>query len=75
MDKDHLLLLEDPNQVARSEITVGTGSATFALTEAIKSFTNVSRREADTEDMNLQALQLTEDILKRAKCLTRIREI
>jgi hypothetical protein len=48
MDKDHLPLLEDQNPVRRSEIFAGTGSAKVALTEAIKSLSNVSGREADT---------------------------
>ncbi|WP_213792177.1 hypothetical protein, partial [Klebsiella aerogenes] len=43
----HLPLLEDQNPVRRSEILAGTGSATLALTEAIKSLSNVSGREAD----------------------------
>ena len=47
MDKDHLSLLEDQNPVRRSEIFAGTGSAKVALTEAIKSLSNVSGREAD----------------------------
>jgi hypothetical protein len=47
MDKDHLPLLEDQNPVRRSEIFAGTGSAKIALTEAIKSLSNVSGREAD----------------------------
>ena len=47
MDKDHLPLLEDQNPVRRSEILAGTGSAEVALTEAIKSLSNVSGREAD----------------------------
>ena len=47
MDKDHLPLLEDQNPVRRSEIFAGTGSAKVALTEAIKSLSNVSGREAD----------------------------
>ncbi|WP_210408684.1 hypothetical protein, partial [Klebsiella pneumoniae] len=41
-----LPLLEDQNPVRRSEILAGTGSATLALTEAIKSLSNVSGREA-----------------------------
>lgn len=49
MDKDHLPLLEDQNPVRRSEILAGTGSATLALTEAIKSLSNVSGREADIQ--------------------------
>ncbi|WP_219928442.1 hypothetical protein, partial [Salmonella enterica] len=40
-------LLEDQNPVRRSEIFAGTGSAKVALTEAIKSLSNVSGREAD----------------------------
>ncbi|MEV9152749.1 hypothetical protein AB0129_25225, partial [Klebsiella pneumoniae] len=44
---DHLPLLEDQNPVRRSEILAGTGSATLALTEAIKSLSNVSGRDAD----------------------------
>ena len=47
MDKDNLPLLEDQNPVRRSEILAGTGSAKVALTEAIKSLSNVSGREAD----------------------------
>ena len=47
MDKDHLSLLEDQNPVRRSEIFAGSGSAKVALTEAIKSLSNVSGREAD----------------------------
>ena len=47
MDKDHLPLQEDQNPVRRSEIFAGTGSAKVALTEAIKSLSNVSGREAD----------------------------
>ena len=47
MDKDHLPLLEDQNPVRRSEIFAGSRSATLALTEAIKSLSNVSGREAD----------------------------
>src|SRR5688572_4678389 len=47
MDKDHLPLLEDQNPVRRSEIFADTGSAKVALTEAIKSLSNVSGREAD----------------------------
>ncbi|MEN7462981.1 hypothetical protein, partial [Pantoea dispersa] len=43
----HLPLLEDQNPVRRSEILAGTGSAKVALTEAIKSLSNVSGREAD----------------------------
>ncbi|MFO4448328.1 hypothetical protein AAHC63_11830, partial [Klebsiella quasipneumoniae subsp. quasipneumoniae] len=42
-----LPLLEDQNPVRRSEILAGTGSATLALTEAIKSLSNVSGREAE----------------------------
>ncbi|MEN7463343.1 hypothetical protein, partial [Pantoea dispersa] len=42
----HLPLLEDQNPVRRSEILAGTGSAKVALTEAIKSLSNVSGREA-----------------------------
>ena len=49
MDKDHLPLLEDQNPVRRSEIFAGTGSAKVALTEAIKSLSNVSGQEADVE--------------------------
>ncbi|EGY1962364.1 hypothetical protein PP677_003819 [Salmonella enterica] len=45
MDKDHLPLLEDQNPVRRSEIFAGTGSAKVALTEAIKSLSNVSGRD------------------------------
>ena len=47
MDKDHLPLQEDQNPVRRSEIFAGSGSAKVALTEAIKSWSNVSGREAD----------------------------
>ena len=47
MDKDHLPLQEDQNPVRRSEIFAGSGSAKVALTEAIKSLSNVSGREAD----------------------------
>ncbi|MDM6727474.1 MULTISPECIES: hypothetical protein, partial [Klebsiella] len=46
----HLPLLEDQNPVRRSEIFAGTGSAKVALTEAIKSLSNVSGREADVEN-------------------------
>ncbi len=46
MDKDHLPLLEDQKLVRRSEILAGTESAKVALTEAIKSLSNVSEREA-----------------------------
>lgn len=49
MDKDHLSLLEDQNPVRRSEIFAGSGSAKVALTEAIKSLSNVSGREADIQ--------------------------
>jgi hypothetical protein len=49
MDKDHLPLLEDQNPVRRSEILADTGSAKVALTEAIKSLSNVSGREADIQ--------------------------
>ncbi|WP_230319586.1 hypothetical protein, partial [Salmonella enterica] len=45
----HLPLLEDQNPVRRSEIFAGTGSAKVALTEAIKSLSNVSGREADAD--------------------------
>jgi len=47
MDKDHLPLLEDQTPLRRSEIFAGSRSATLALTEAIKSLSNVSGREAD----------------------------
>lgn len=47
MDKDHLPLLEDQNPLRRSEIFAGSRSATLDLTEAIKSLSNVSGREAD----------------------------
>ncbi|WP_374221738.1 hypothetical protein [Klebsiella quasivariicola] len=47
MDKDHLPLLEDQNPLRRSEIFAGSRSATLALTEAIKSLSNVSGREAE----------------------------
>ncbi|ELP0881975.1 TPA: hypothetical protein L9L17_005381 [Klebsiella pneumoniae] len=47
MDKDHLPLQEDQNPVRLSEIFAGTGSAKVALTEAIKSLSNVSGCEAD----------------------------
>jgi hypothetical protein len=57
MDKDHLPLLEDQNPVRRSEIFAGTGSAKVALTEAIKSLSNVSGREADFPS-NLISLNL-----------------
>lgn len=53
MDKDHLPLLEDQNPVRRSEIFAGTGSAKVAFTEAIKSLSNVSGREADSESIRL----------------------
>ncbi|MCK6045129.1 hypothetical protein KMY63_24670, partial [Klebsiella pneumoniae] len=43
-------LLEDQNPVRRSEILAGTGSATLALTEAIKSLSNVSGREAEVRE-------------------------
>ncbi|HBU6366850.1 TPA: hypothetical protein MC503_003337 [Citrobacter freundii] len=52
MDKDNLPLLEDQNPVRRSEILAGTGSAKVALTEAIKSLSNVSGREADVNALN-----------------------
>ena len=58
MDKDHLPLLEDQNPVRRSEIFAGTGSAKVALTEAIKSLSNVSGREADVA--NTMAYKLKE---------------
>ncbi|WP_238759695.1 hypothetical protein, partial [Klebsiella oxytoca] len=45
--------LEDQNPVRRSEIFAGTGSAKVALTEAIKSLSNVSGREADVIGSNL----------------------
>lgn len=47
MDKDNLPLLEDQNPVRRSEIFAGTRSAALALTEAIKSLSKVSGREAE----------------------------
>jgi hypothetical protein len=47
MDTDNLPLLEDQNPVRRSKIFAGSRSATLALTEAIKSLSNVSGREAD----------------------------
>lgn len=47
MDKDHLPLLEGQNLLWRSEIFAGSRSETLALTEAIKSLSNVSGREAD----------------------------
>ncbi|HBT4805297.1 TPA: hypothetical protein MB363_004934 [Klebsiella quasipneumoniae subsp. similipneumoniae] len=50
MDTNHLPLLEDQNPLRRSEILAGTGSAKVALTEAIKSLSNVSGREADVCD-------------------------
>ena len=53
MDKDHLSLLEDQNPVRRSEIFAGSGSAKVALTEAIKSLSNVSGREADMREHGL----------------------
>lgn len=49
MDKDRLSLLEDQNPVRRSEISVGTGMSTLVLTEALKSLSNVSGREADVD--------------------------
>lgn len=56
MDKDHLPLLEDQNLVRRSEILAGTGSAKVALTEAIKSLSHVSGREADVADIGMTNL-------------------
>ncbi|MGM7917608.1 hypothetical protein, partial [Yersinia enterocolitica] len=38
---------EDQNPLRRSEIFAGSRSATLALTEAIKSLSNVSGREGD----------------------------
>ncbi|CNE00368.1 Uncharacterised protein [Yersinia pseudotuberculosis] len=49
MDKDNLPLLEDQNPVRRSKIFAGSRSETLALTEVIKSLSNVSGREADIE--------------------------
>ncbi|MFO4448580.1 hypothetical protein AAHC63_13185, partial [Klebsiella quasipneumoniae subsp. quasipneumoniae] len=54
-----LPLLEDQNPVRRSEILAGTGSATLALTEAIKSLSNVSGREADLMNSILRNITLT----------------
>lgn len=47
MDKDHLPLLEDQNPVGWSKVFAGSRSATLAFTEAIKSLSNVSGREAE----------------------------
>ena len=42
-------LAERALRIRRSEILAGTGSAKVALTEAIKSLSNVSGREADVK--------------------------
>lgn len=47
MDKDHLSLLEDQNTLRQSEVFADTRSAKVVLTEAIKSLSNISGREAD----------------------------
>ncbi|WP_194432924.1 hypothetical protein [Klebsiella pneumoniae] len=64
MDKDHLSLLEDQNPVRRSEIFAGSGSAKVALTEAIKSLSNVSGREADIANSLLCELSGSRSELK-----------
>ena len=51
MDKDHLPLLEDQNPVRRSEILSGTGRVKISLTNAVKSLSNVSGREADVTNI------------------------
>jgi len=65
MDKDHLPLLEDQNPVRSSEILTGTGSAKVALTEAIKSLSNVSGREADICAWGKSRRQIGTDCVKR----------
>lgn len=53
MDKDHLPLLEDQNPVRRSEILSGTGRVKISLTNAVKSLSNVSGREADVTNSSV----------------------
>ena len=84
MDKDHLPLLEDQNPVRRSEILSGTGRVKISLTNAVKSLSNVSGREADVTNIYMHqsvgSRSLTYGIISssphigKLSCLSRLKQ-